>query len=212
MKNTFWEDGFWKHLHPLKFQSEATRFRTTFCLGGCAFLLFLVLNLSGVLLAFFYLPLSDKAYASVADLTFLVPWGGFIRAIHFWAGQGLILTLLGHMARVFYHRAYRPPRQYNWLVGLALLLLTVGEDFSGYVLRWDEDTFSAALVATGLLRTIPGVGSWFYQVLVGGRDIGDMTLLRFYLFHGLILPGLMFPLIFYHFWRIRKDGLAGKSL
>jgi cytochrome b6 len=211
MKHTLWDDSFWKHLHPLKLQAEAIRLRTTFCLGGSAFLLFLVLNLSGLLLAFFYLPLPGKAYASVADLTFLVPWGGFIRGIHFWAGQIILIALLGHMARVFYQRAYRPPREWNWLVGLALLLLTFAEDFSGYVLRWDMDTFSAAQVATALLQTIPGIGPWLYQVAVGGRQIGEMTLVRFYLFHCLLLPGLMFPLIFYHFWRIRKDGLAGKS-
>ncbi len=211
MKKPSWDDSFWKHLHPLRLQPESIRFTYTFCLGGCTFLLFLVLIISGVLLTFYYLPLSDKAYQSIADITYLVPYGGFIRNIHYWSGQLMVVTLLLHMVRVFYYRAYRPPRQFNWLVGLVLLVLTIGEDFSGYVLRWDADTWSATRVATHLIREIPGIGTFFYWILVGGDQIGEATVLRFYIFHCLLLPGMMILLVFYHFWRVRKDGLAGKA-
>jgi len=212
MKKPLWDDSFWKHLHPLRLHPEALRFTYTFCLGGCSFLLFLILTFTGILLAFFYLPVQGKAYQSISDITYLVPFGGFIRNIHYWSGQLIIITLLMHMVRVFYYRAYRPPRQFNWLVGLGLLVLTFGEDFSGYVLRWDGDTYAATQVATALVRIIPGIGHFFYVLLVGGNQFGEVTVLRFYLLHCMIIPGLMFLLIFYHFWRVRKDGLAGKVL
>lgn len=175
-------------------------------------MLFLMLVVSGVLLTFYYLPLSDRAYPSITQITYLVPYGGFIRNIHYWSGQLMVITLFLHMVRVFYYRAYGPPRQLNWLVGLALLVLTLGEDFSGYVLRWDADTVSATLVAASLVREIPGIGPFLYLLLVGGNQIGETTVLRFYILHCLLLPGLMLFLIFYHFWRVRRDGLAGKPL
>lgn len=212
MKNSSWDDSFWKHLHPLRLQPESIGFTYTFCLGGCTFLLFLLLIVSGVLLTFYYLPLSDKAYPGITQITYLVPYGGFIRNIHYWSGQLMVITLFLHMVRVFYYRAYRPPRQFNWLIGLFLLVLTLGEDFSGYVLRWDADTSSAALVAASLVKEIPGVGPFFHLLLMGGDQIGETTVLRFYILHCLFLPGLMLFLIFYHFWRVRRDGLAGKPL
>jgi len=212
MKKKGLDDSFWKHLHPVRLHPESIRFTHTFCLGGCTFLLFLVLILSGLLLAFFYLPLSDKAYLSITNITYLVPYGGFIRNIHYWSGQLMIITLLLHMIRVFYFRAYRPPRHFNWLVGLALLVLTFSEDFSGYVLRWDVDTFSATRVATQIVQEIPWIGQFFYRLLIGGDQVGEITVLRFHILHCLILPGLMILLIFYHFWRVRKDGLADRPL
>jgi quinol-cytochrome oxidoreductase complex cytochrome b subunit len=212
MKKPSWDNSFWKHLHPLRLQPEFIGFTYTFCLGGCTFLLFSLLVMSGLLLTFYYLPLTDKAYPSITEITYLVPYGGLIRNIHYWSGQLMVLSLLLHMVRVFYHRAYRPPRQFNWLVGLALLVLTFGEDFSGYVLRWDGDTHSAALVAVNLVREIPWVGPFFHLLLVGGDQIGETTILRFYILHCMLLPGLILFLIFYHFWRVRKDGLAGRPL
>lgn len=212
MNKSPWDDSFWKHLHPLRLPPDSIRFTYTFCLGGCTFLLFLVLIVSGVLLTFFYLPIADKAYGSITDITYLIPFGGYIRTIHYWSGQLMVITLLLHMVRVFYYRAYRPPRQFNWLIGLVLLILTLGEDFSGYVLRWDADTYSATQVTFHLIKEFPGIGPFLLTLLIGGDQIGESTVLRFYIFHCMLLPGLMILLIFYHFWRVRKDGLAGRPL
>ena len=212
MKKGYLEDSFWKHLHPLKLPPESIRFSYTFCLGGSTFFLFFLLILTGILLAFYYLPIQDRAYPSITRITYLVPYGGFLRTLHYWSGQLMVLALILHMIRVFYYRAYRPPRQLNWWVGLCLFLSTLVIDFSGYVLRWDADTFAALQVATQLVREIPLLGKPLYILFVGGPEIGALTAIRFYLFHCLILPGLMILLIFYHFWRVRKDGLAGRPL
>ncbi|MBI5584892.1 MAG: cytochrome b N-terminal domain-containing protein [Deltaproteobacteria bacterium] len=211
MKKT-WSDSFWKHLHPASLTAEAIRFTHTFCLGGVTFLLFILLGLTGLLLLFHYLPLPEKAYLSITTLTFVIPFGGFIRSLHYWAGQVMVATLSLHMIRVFYYRAYQPPRRFNWLVGVGLLILTLVLDFTGYALRWDADTYAATLVGTQLLNQIPLLGPVLHILLVGGTQIGDSTLLRFYVLHCFLLPGFLLFLAFYHFWRVRKDGLAEKPL
>jgi quinol-cytochrome oxidoreductase complex cytochrome b subunit len=212
MKPRTGSDSFWKHLHPASLTTEAIRFTHTFCLGGLTFLLFLLLVLTGLLLLFYYWPLPERAYLAITNLTFVIPYGRFIRSLHFWAGQLMVVTLVLHTVRVFYYRAYRPPRQMNWLVGLGLLILTLVLDFTGYALRWDADTYTATLVGTQLLKEIPLIGPALHTLVVGGPQIGDTTLLRFYVLHGFLLPGLLLFLAFYHFWRVRKDGLAGKPL
>lgn len=205
-------DSFWKHLHPASLTAEAIRFTHTFCLGGLTFLLFLLLGFTGLLLLFHYLPLSDKAYLSITNLTFLIPFGRFVRSLHFWAGQFMVVTVTLHMVRVFWYRAYRPPRQMNWLVGVGLLVLTLVLDFTGYTLRWDAETYAATLVGTQLLTEVPLVGGGLHTLLVGGNQIGETTILRFYVLHCFLLPGLLLFLVFYHFWRVRKDGLAERPL
>lgn len=212
MKPRSGSDSFWKHLHPASLTSEAIRITRTFCLGGLTFLLFLLLGLTGLLLLFYYWPLPDKAYLSITNLTFVIPYGRFIRHLHFWAGQLMVVTLSLHMIRVFFYRAYRPPRQLNWLVGLGLLLLTLILDFTGYALRWDADTYAATLVGTQLLKGVPLFGPGLHHLMVGGPQIGDTTLLRFYVLHVFLLPGVLLFLAFYHFWRVRKDGLANRPL
>jgi quinol-cytochrome oxidoreductase complex cytochrome b subunit len=208
MKNKTRPDSFWKHLHPSYLTAEMIRFTHTFCLGGLTFFLFLCLSFSGLLLLFYYLPLPEKAYLSITNLTFVVPFGGFIRGVHYWAGQLMVVTVTLHMIRVFYYRAYRPPRQFNWLVGVGLLFLTLVLDFTGYTLRWDADTYAATVVGTQLLQQVPLLGPGLHTLLVGGARIGETTVLRFYVLHCFILPGLLFFLAFYHFWRVRKDGMA----
>jgi quinol-cytochrome oxidoreductase complex cytochrome b subunit len=207
-----WSDSFWKHLHPSYLTAEMIRFTHTFCLGGLTFFLFLILSVTGLLLLFYYLPLADKAYPSVSNVTFVIPFGGFIRSLHYWAGQGMVVTILLHMIRVFYYRAYRPPRSLNWLVGVGLLILTLTLDFTGYALRWDADTYSATVVGTQIVKQIPWTGSALFHLLAGGAQFGETTVLRFYVLHSFLLPGSVFALIFYHFWRVRKDGMAERPL
>ena len=152
----------------------------------------LILNVTGLLLLFYYLPLADKAYLSVSNVTFVIPFGGFIRSLHYWAGQAMVVTVLLHMIRVFYYRAYRPPRSLNWLVGVGSLILTLILDFTGYVLRWDADTYSATVVGTQVVKQIPWVGSGLFHLLVGGAQFGETTVLRFYVLHCFLLPGGLF--------------------
>jgi len=175
-------------------------------MGGISFFLFLVLAFTGVLLMFYYVPTEEEGYFSIKDLVAIVPFGKVWRNIHFWAGQGMVVTVIWHMIRVFYTGAYQRPRALNWLVGILLFLLTLFSDFTGYLLRWDQDSFWAVTVCTQLLKAVPLIGSQLHQLIVGEENLGSIALLRFYVFHCLLFPCLLIILSFYHFWRIRRDG------
>jgi len=205
-------DKFLEHIHPAKISEERIRISSTFCLGGAAFFLFIILGVTGLLLAIYYLPSAEGAKMGLHDLTYVIPFGWLIRSLHFWAGQLLLVTMLLHALRVVAARAYLPPRQGNWLIGVALLLIAGGLDFSGYVLRWDSQTFWAAQVMSQLLERVPLFGHELQQILLGGPQITESGLLRFYAFHCLLGPMLCLSLIMYHFWRVRRDGNLGKSL
>ena len=205
-------DKFIEHIHPAKISADRIRISSTFCLGGAAFFLFLTLGVTGLLLAVYYLPSAEGSRVALHDLTYVIPFGWLIRSLHIWAGQIMLVALLLHTVRVVAARAYLPPRRANWLIGLALLLTTVGLDFSGYVLRWDSQTFWAAQVMSHLLGLVPLCGRELQQILLGGPQITESGLLRFYAFHCLFGPVLCLSLIMYHFWRVRRDGKLGQSL
>ncbi len=205
-------DTFLEHIHPAKISAERIRIISTFCLGGAAFFLFITLGFTGLLLAVYYLPSAAGSRAGLHDLTYVIPFGQLIRSLHFWAGQLMLAAILLHTLRVVAARAYLPPRQTNWLVGVILLLTTFGLDFSGYVLRWDSQTIWAAQVMSQLLGRVPLVGPSLQQLLLGGPQLTESALLRFYAFHCLFGPILCLGLIMYHFWRVRRDGKLSKSL
>jgi len=199
-------DNFIKHLHPARIYKNGAGFKYSLCMGGITSYLLFVLTVTGVLLMLHYEPTESGAYRSISDITFAIPYGRLIRNIHYWAGQGMIITICLHMIRVFFTGAYQPPRNLNWLVGLGLLVFTFLDDFTGYVLRWDQDTFWAARLGTELLKEIPLAGTSLHSLAVGGEEMGSITVLRFYVFHCMILPLCLYCMISYHFWRIRRDG------
>jgi quinol-cytochrome oxidoreductase complex cytochrome b subunit len=198
--------SFLEHVHPRHLPAWRVKVSATFCLGGTAFFCFVVLGLSGLLLMFFYRPTPAGAYASLVDLNGAVPFGWWLRRLHFWAGQAMVFVLIGHMIRVVWQRAFAPPRHLNWLVGTALLMLTLALDLTGYLLRADVHTWWAAEVAVSLGERVPLIGDQirsFFLPAGAGRELG---LLRFYVLHCLALPGLALGLMLYHFWRVRRDG------
>jgi cytochrome b6 len=205
-------DSFIEHIHPARLSAKQIRIRSTFCLGGSAFFLFIVLGVSGLLLSFYYVPTPDGVRTSLHELDQLVPFGGFIRSFHFWAGQLMLAALALHTVRVVASQSYLPPRHMNWLVGLALFMLTLALLFSGYVLRWDGQTFWAAEVLSGLLSRVPVVGAFLRDIIMGGHKLGGAGLLRFYVFHCMAGPAFVSILVMYHFWRIRRDGRGGLPL
>ena len=204
--------NFFHHLHPPLIPAQQARFRYTLGAGGLAIFLSLILLVTGLLEMYYYIPTPQGAATSVATITTLVPFGNLVRNLHYWSAQFLVIVVTIHLLRVTLTGAYAPPRRFNYLIGLALLVVILLLDFTGYVLRWDADTFSALQVATQLLREIPGIGGALYVLLVGGPQIGPLTAIRFYLLHCMLLPGMIMLLIFYHFWRVRRDGLAGNPL
>lgn len=198
--------SFFHHLHPPTIPAAQARLRYTLGAGGLAVFLVLVLLATGLLEMFVYVPTPERAALSIQTLTFLVPFGGLIRNLHYWSAQLLVVAAGLHFLRVVFTGAFTPPRRFNYLLGVALLVLILLLDFSGYVLRWDEGIRWALVAGTNLLKTIPAAGPWLYGMVVGGAEPGLDTLVRFYAWH---LFGLMLPLIIvgaWHLFRVRRDG------
>jgi quinol-cytochrome oxidoreductase complex cytochrome b subunit len=194
------------HIHPVKVRERSIRFRHTMCLGGLSFGLFLALVASGVLLMFYYRPAVPQAYRDMKELEFVVTSGGFLRNLHRWSAHAMVLFVFLHMARVFFSGAYRPPREFNWVIGVLLLILTLMLSYTGYLLPWDQLAYWAITVGTNMAQAAPLVGPRFRFLLLGGNVIGENALVRFYVLHCVVLPLAGGLLIAVHFWRIRKDG------
>jgi quinol-cytochrome oxidoreductase complex cytochrome b subunit len=197
------------HLHPTTIRRASLKVTYTFCLGGLSFFFFLVLTISGVMLMFYYVPSVTEAWQNIKDLQTVVFAGQFLRNMHRWAAHAMVICVFLHMCRVFYTRAYRPPREFNWVVGVLLLVLTFLLSFSGYLLPWDQLSFWAVTVGTNIAKVTPFVGPQAQFLLIGGYEIGQNALIRFYTLHVIALPLAAGVLIAVHFWRVRKDGFSG---
>jgi quinol-cytochrome oxidoreductase complex cytochrome b subunit len=185
---------------------EERALNPVYCLGGLTFLFFVLLAVTGVMLAMYYTPTPDTAYGSVEEISTSVRYGWLIRGVHFYAANGMIITSILHMLRVYFTGAYKKPRELNWIVGVGLGALTVMAGFTGYVLRWDQEAVGAAGVGLGLASSIPQLGS-MVTYLFWGRGYLD-TLGRFFASHVLLIPGLLVLLMAFHFWMIRRHGIA----
>ena len=194
------------HLHPVKVKRHAVKVSYTLCLGGLSFFLFIILTVTGIFLMFFYRPTSVNAWADVKTLETAVTFGSLVRNMHRWGAHLMVLSVFLHMSRVFYHGAYKPPREFNWVVGVLLLFLTLGLSFTGYLLPWDQLSIWAVTVGTSLAGYAPLVAKQAQFVLLGGVVVGPNTLLRWYVLHVLALPFVLVIFLAVHFWRIRKDG------
>ncbi|MBN2369743.1 MAG: cytochrome b N-terminal domain-containing protein [Vicinamibacteria bacterium] len=194
------------HIHPARVRRRTLRFSTTLGLGLVSFYLFVVLVITGLALMIYYSPHPSDAYRSMKDLQFAVAFGMYLRNLHRWAAHAMVATVFLHMCRVFFMGAYKPPRQFNWVVGVGLLILTMALSFTGYLLPWDQLAFWAITVGTNIAAYAPIVGDDLKRLLLGGHEIGAAALLRFYVLHCVILPVAAAGLIALHFWRVRKDG------
>ncbi len=204
--NKFMRPTFFHHLHPPSIPARQARFRYTLATGGLAVFLVLILGVTGILEIYYYIPTPDQAAQSIQTLTFLVPFGGLVRNLHFWAAQLLVIVSLIHLLRVIFTGAYLPPRRFNYLLGMGLFVLVILLDFTGYVLRWDEGIRWALVAGTNLVKSIPLIGTALYGSLVGGTQPGSATLLRFYGWHIFGLMLLAGILLVWHIFRIRRDG------
>ena len=206
------------HLHAVRVHRWTLRWATTWGLGIMAASAFLITLGTGILLMFYYKPYPEVAYASIKDIHFVVPTGQFIRNIHRWAAQLMVVAALLHMGRVFYTAAYRAPREYNWVMGMGLLVVTLGLSFTGYLLPWDQLAYWAITIGANIAQSprevtdALGLTPYFDPgglqkfILLGSEEIGEEALIRFYLLHVMILPLALAVLMGVHFWRIRKDG------
>jgi len=198
--------NFYQHIHPPTIPAAQARWRYTLGAGGTAIFLVLVLVVSGALEMFFYIPSTGEAAISIQTISFLVPFGGLVRNLHFWAAQLLLIVSSVHLIRVVFTGSYAPPRRFNYLLGMGLFVLVILLDFTGYILRWDTGIQWALVVGTNLLKTIPWMGNFLYQTLVGGTFPGSATLVRFYSWHVFGLMLLAAILMIWHVFRVRRDG------
>ena len=202
-KNPF---GLILHLHPRKVKESTLRFTLTFGLGGMAALLVVVQVVTGLLLKFHFEPSPENAYNSILNLQESLLFGKMLRNIHHWSAIALVWIAFLHMLRVIFTGAYRKPRHTSWIFGLALLILVVLSNFTGYLLPWDQLSYWAVTVSTSLLSYVPLAGDLLREALLGGKEVGQPTLTNFFNLHTGVIPLMMIILMGYHFWRIRKAG------
>lgn len=208
------------HLHPAKINRDSVRYCFTWGMGGITFYLFLILTFTGVALMFYYHPTKADAFRDMLYLKNDVPFGNFLRNMHRWAAHSMIITTWLHQMRVFLSGSYKPPREFNWNIGVILLLVTMLLSFTGYLLPDDQLGFWAVTVGTNMARATPGLGhegpfgpelgiTAYNDVrfaLLGGSIVDSNALLRAYIWHCVALPILGAVFMIVHFWRIRKDG------
>jgi quinol-cytochrome oxidoreductase complex cytochrome b subunit len=194
------------HVHPTRVYQRSIKAKTTFGLGLICFYLFIIEWITGVYLMFYYEPSTGAAYGRILDLHYTVTFGRVMRNLHRWAAEAMVVAVVLHMCRVFYTGAYKPPREFNWVLGVILLLLTLALSFTGYLLPWDQLSFWAVTVGTNIISYAPVLGPKLRFLLLGGDTVGSDALLRFYTLHVIAIPALAALIINYHIWRVIKDG------
>jgi quinol-cytochrome oxidoreductase complex cytochrome b subunit len=201
------------HLHPVRVNKKSIRAAYSLGLGVITTVMFIILAITGIMLMFYYVPSTELAYFDIIKLQTKVPFGQLLRNMHRWGAHAMVLSAVLHMVRVFYTGAYKPPREFNWVVGVILLILTLGASFTGYLLPWDQLAFWAITVGTSVAAYEPLMGKTIKKLLLGGPEVGQEALTRFYALHVMIIPALLFLIISLHLWRVRKDGgLAANEL
>lgn len=210
--------NFFLHILPTRTHIHAIKAATTLGLGVATFVLFLLLCITGILLMVYYKPAVDQAYGSMLDIINVVPTGRLMRNVHRWSAHAMVFCVILHMARAFYTAAYKGTRQFNWVVGMSLFVLTLALSFTGYLLPWDQLAFWAVTIGANIaqspqeLTDAIGITAWFdvgrmqKELLLGAHHVGQEALIRFYVLHVMVLPIATSVLIAVHFWRIRKDG------
>ncbi len=182
--------------------------RYYYCFGGITFFLFLIQVITGIILTIYYVPSTEKAYSSIYYISHYVSYGWLVRSIHYWSANLMIIFVILHMLRVFITGSYKPPREFNWIIGMLLLAMTLGFSVTGYLLPWDQRAFWTSTVTVSLIKKVPFIGGFIYYALVGGETLGQPTLTRFFSFHVMLLPALIVAFLVMHFWMIRNQGIS----
>lgn len=198
--------SFLLHIQPAKVNKHSLKASYSLGLGLISLYLFFILIGTGVLLMFYYVPSTDRAYNTMKDLQYVVSAGLLMRNMHRWAAHLMVLFVMLHMCRVFYTGAYKRPREFNWVLGVGLFLMTLGLSFTGYLLPWDQLAFWAITVGTSIAGYAPIIGAKVKFILLGGNIVGQESLTRFYALHVIVLPTLVLLGVAVHLWRVRKDG------
>jgi quinol-cytochrome oxidoreductase complex cytochrome b subunit len=199
--------NFFLHIYPVKMRRKEMTFRYTWFLGVASVVLFGSLVVSGIYLMFFYVPSPASAYGNIQNLQTQVAFGQYMRNVHRWSAHLMVLVVAAHMARVFYRGSYKSPKEFNWVIGVILLVLTLLLSFTGYLLPWDQLAYWAVTVGAAMAGFVPLLGETIKGILIGGDTVGSATLLRFYVLHVAVLPLAVVVLLTIHLWRWRKDAM-----
>ncbi len=199
--------NFLLHLYPVRVRKVEITFKYTAFLGVASVVLFGILTVTGIFLMFFYVPSPANAYGDIQKIQNEVAFGQFLRNAHRWAAHLMVLAVAAHLARVFYRGAYKPPKEFNWVIGVVLLVLTLLLSFTGYLLPWDQLAYWAVTVGTAMAAWVPLVGDQVQELMLGGPTVGSATLLRFYVLHVAVLPLALVSVLTVHIWRWRKDSM-----
>ncbi|PKN95151.1 MAG: cytochrome b6 [Chloroflexi bacterium HGW-Chloroflexi-6] len=175
-------------------------------LGSASLFLFIMQALTGIFLTVYYTPSPDHAYDSILYIMNEVQFGWLVRGIHHWGASLMVLVVFIHMLRTFVTASYKYPRELTWLIGIGLLLMTVGMGFTGYLLPWHQMAYWATTVGTQIAGSVPFLGDFILKALRGGPDLSALTLQRFYAAHIWILPALLIALIGVHLYLIIRHG------
>jgi ubiquinol-cytochrome c reductase cytochrome b subunit len=180
--------------------------------GSASLTMLIIQILTGIGLAMVYVPSADKAYDSLLYLDYQETLGWFLRALHYYAGSGMVVLVLAHMTQVFLHGAYKYPRELTWVVGVFLLLCTLGMFFTGQVLRWDPDAYWGLAVGASMTGRVPIAGPWLVRMLLGGAVIGGDSLSRFFTLHVFVIPAVLLFFLVVHLWLVLKCGVSAPPI
>lgn len=194
---------FIKHLFPRVTLKKNLRFTYTLCLGGLSFTAFIMLIISGVLLAIYYIPEPNHAYDSIIFIEENVTGGKYIRNLHRFSSNAFLILMFLHILRVILTGAFLS-RKYNWIIGLFLLFLSIFTGYTGYLLPMDQLSYWATQTGAELIKILP-FGDYIYNIMIPDTIGGRLSLIRFYALHIIILPFLISTLSFIHFFRVRRD-------
>jgi quinol-cytochrome oxidoreductase complex cytochrome b subunit len=198
----------WRHHHASVFLRKIPKVNWFYTLGSATLFTMVIQIVTGILLTLYYVPEPAQAYASVNYITNELPFGWLIRGLHHWGASAMVLLVILHMVRVIIYGAYKYPREFTWISGVALLLLTFSFGFTGYLLPWDQRAYWATVVGTRIGEVTPVVGETLRSVMLGGEEISGLTLTRFYGAHVWVLPSLLLLLVGIHIYLVIRNGIT----
>jgi ubiquinol-cytochrome c reductase cytochrome b subunit len=175
--------------------------------GSAALTVFMLQVVTGILLALIYVPSAGEAWSSLQVLNHNIALGWFIRALHGWGSNFMVAIVLIHMVQVFLFGAYKFPRELTWIVGVFLLLMTLGMAFTGQVLRFDQDAYWGLGIGASIASRVPIIGPWAVSLMLGGPIIAGATLSRFFALHVFVIPGLLIAFVGVHVLMVLKLGI-----
>lgn len=198
----------WRGEWTAVFERKIPKVNWAYTLGSATLFALLLQVATGILLTLYYVPEPQQAYASVTYISDELPFGGLIRGVHHWGASAMVLLVILHMVRVIVYGAYKYPREVTWITGIALLLITFGFAFTGYLLPWDQRAYWATVVGTRIAGVVPLVGDSIKELMLGGPEVSGLTLSRFFGAHVWVLPALAILLVGAHLFLVFRLGIS----